>query len=170
MANPPRDGTWIRESAPAGPDSSESRELLTDREDECLASNKLRPDPPASRRRSNVESPFGSGRVHPTCGISQFGAALRDALEGLDPFEQLGDRDFQPLGDLLDVPEGDVSLPSLDTAVIGPVESNVGGKTFLGIARFRTEFSHPFSEAFEDVGPLCHAGKMIRPRLRSHGL
>ncbi len=34
-----RDGTWIRKSAQAGPDSCESRELLTDREYECLASS-----------------------------------------------------------------------------------------------------------------------------------
>lgn len=52
----------------------------------------------------------------------------------LQPFDELGGVDFEALGDLQDVVEGQVALPSFDLADVGPVQAADHCEGFLGVA------------------------------------
>ena len=60
--------------------------------------------------------------------------------------EQLSRKDFEGLGELHDVDQGDVLLAALDAGDVGSIEMSLGRKLLLGPLLFLPEKPQPLSE------------------------
>ncbi len=80
-------------------------------------------------------------------------------LVALQAPHQFRETDSESLRDEGDVPQRQVSLPSLDPTHVGPVQTAFGSERFLGQTFGPSQFSDSLSEAFEDVDCFAHALK-----------